>query len=255
MMQYFHLFSLIFNKYTTNRMASNLHFIDTAGQLSPVRHTSMSYRNPDSEWIATKANAFWGDIASSDHIVQIYDTDEGLIDTLAGFAGAAINGGDSLIVVATPDHLNGLRVSLTKHGIHVPSLINNGKYFPLDAEETLEKFMVGGQIDETKFFEMVGRVLRMAKLGGKSVRAYGEMVAILHKNGNKSGAIQLENLWNKIIEKENLQLFCAYPRSIFENDAEDEICTVCGTHSKLIRETNKPITEVEYKSLQLREIA
>ena len=85
----------------------------------------MNKVTPDSGWMTTKSNAFWDDIATSDHIVQIYDSEAGFLETLAGFAGAGINAGDSIVIVATRPHLNALEERLTAHGIHIPSLIAN----------------------------------------------------------------------------------------------------------------------------------
>ena len=209
----------------------------------------MNKVTPDSGWMTTKSNAFWDDIATSDHIVQIYDSEAGFLETLAGFAGAGINAGDSIVIVATRPHLNALEERLTAHGIHIPSLIANHLYFPYDAEETLSKIMVDNSPDEELFMQAVNSMVRLAKAEGRSVRAFGEMVVLLWQQGNKPATIKLENLWNKFCSVEALQLFCAYPRSVFTGDAEAEICSICASHSRQIRETHKPITEIHYKSL------
>jgi hypothetical protein len=44
------------------------------------------------------------------------------------------------------------------------------------------------------------------------------MVAVLWEEGNKPGAIALENLWNAALEKNAFHLHCAYPKSFFAQD-------------------------------------
>jgi hypothetical protein len=44
------------------------------------------------------------------------------------------------------------------------------------------------------------------------------MVAVLWEEGNKPGAIALENFWNAALEKNAFHLHCAYPKSFFAQD-------------------------------------
>src|SRR6202022_722238 len=103
------------------------------------------------DWHQSRTDIFWGEIAPCDHVVQIYENDGVFLDALAGFTGCGINAGECVIVIATQAHLNSLEKRLKSFGIHVNSLIEDDRYIPLNAEETLSKFMVNGWPDETLF--------------------------------------------------------------------------------------------------------
>jgi hypothetical protein len=200
------------------------------------------------EWQQTKADIFWGEIAPCDHVLQIYENDEVFIDALAGFVGGGINSNDSCVVIATDVHLKALEARLESHGIHISTLVSENRYIPLNAEETLSKFMVNGWPDEALFHQTVSEVINKAR--GKQrrkVRAFGEMVAILWAQGSNGATVQLEHLWNDFCEKEPLCLFCAYPKAGFTEDIKESLDHICCAHSKMIAGTEKQLTEIFYK--------
>src|SRR5687767_15949018 len=112
-----------------------------------------------SDWQQSKADIFWGEIAPCDHVVQIYENDEVFLDTLAGFVGGGINAGDCCIVIATDGHLKALENRLTSYGIQVKNLITENRYIPLNAEETLAKFMVNNWPDANLFNKIISKVI------------------------------------------------------------------------------------------------
>ena len=85
----------------------------------------------------------------------------------------------------------------------------------MDAQETLSKFMVKGLPDEELFTQVVTGLLERARNGGRRVRAFGEMVAVLWSQGHNGATVRLEHLWHKFCQTEAFSLFCAYPRSGF----------------------------------------
>jgi hypothetical protein len=207
------------------------------------------------EWLRTDTKIFWGEIAPCDHVVQIYENDEVFLDILAGFTGSGINAGDCVIVIATKAHLTALEQRLTSFGVHVEALIENDRYIPLDAGTCLSTFMVNDWPDEVLFTKFVSGLLKRAHKFNRQVRAFGEMVALLWAQGHNGATVQLEHLWNKFCEKEAFCLFCAYPKSGFTQDINDSIRHICGTHSKIITGTDKPMTELLYQdTLQKRAV-
>src|SRR5688500_4020280 len=102
-------------------------------------------------WKKIDTDIFWGEIAPTDHVLQIYENDEVFLDALAGFVGGGINAGDCVIVIATDAHLQALNNRLSSYGVHVPTLVSDERYVPLNAEATLSRFMVNGWPDETLF--------------------------------------------------------------------------------------------------------
>src|SRR5688572_13631296 len=130
-------------------------------------------------WSPSSNDIFWGEIAPCEHVVQIYENDEGFLDLLSGFVSGGVNGGECAVVIATSPHLEALNDRLAALGHSVSSLIAKTQYIPLDAEDTLSKFMVNDWPDENLFNQVVREVIVKAKANGRKVRAFGEMVAIL----------------------------------------------------------------------------
>jgi hypothetical protein len=210
----------------------------------------MKKTTAEAGWQESKTEVFWGEIAPSDHVVQIYENNSVFLDALAGFVGGGINSGDCCIVIATGVHLKELEDRRCNYGIQVHDLVTEKTYFPPDAEETLSKFMVNNWPDEILFNKTVDEILTNCSPKRK-IRAFGEMVALLWAQGHSGATVQLEHLWNKYCEKKTFCLFCAYPHSGFTRNIEDSIQHVCGTHSKMISGNQKQLTEVFYKDLKI----
>ena len=62
-----------------------------------------------------KLHAFWGELAPCEHIVQMYESDSAFMDTLADFIGDGLVSGQGCIVIATPQHQDGLEMRLNLH--------------------------------------------------------------------------------------------------------------------------------------------
>lgn len=162
--------------------------------------------------------------------------------------GGGINANDSCIVIATDEHLKALEGKLESYGIHINTLISENRYIPLNAEETLSKFMVNGWPDENLFIQTVSEVIKKARgKKNRNIRAFGEMVAILWAQGNNGATVQLEHLWNEFCLKEPFCLFCAYPKAGFTEDINESMDHICCAHSKMIRGSENKLTEVFYK--------
>jgi hypothetical protein len=58
------------------------------------------------------------------------------------------------------------------------------------------------------------------------IRAYGEMVDVLWKEGKPDAAIRLEMLWNKLAMRYGFALLCGYAMGNFYKETErfEEIC-------------------------------
>lgn len=208
----------------------------------------MENKNIYSDWERCKTQTFWREIASYDHVVQIYENDTVFIDALAGYVGGGINAGDCCVVIATKNHLEALEHRLRTYGVYVHTLISDNRYIPLLAEEVLAKFMIDGWPDEDLFMKTVGQLVHKAKSNQRNVRAFGEMVALLWENGNSQAAIHLEHLWNKFCDTEALTLFCAYPKHSFTGN-DTSVNHVCCTHSKMIDGSENQLTEVVYRNI------
>jgi hypothetical protein len=200
-------------------------------------------------WEKCKTNVFWGEIAPCDHVVQIYEHDDAFLDTLADFVSDGFYSNDCTIVIGSRAHLDALELRLRSSPFDLHSLISNESYIPLDAQESLSKFMVNEWPDETLFTSFVSDLVLKAKKNGRQVRAFGEMVAILWEQGHTGATVQLEHLWNKFCSSEAFCLFCAYPKIGFTQDANSSLLDICAAHSKIIAGSRNSTYEIKYKAV------
>jgi hypothetical protein len=201
------------------------------------------------QWKNTNINVFWGEIAPCDHLVQVYENKKIFMNTLEGFAGCGLLSEDSVIIIATKEHLLRLNERLRTQGFDLDELIAADRYLPLDAEETLSKFMVNDWPDEKLFEEYISQLITRASKGNKKIRAFGEMVAVLWQRGNSGATLKLENLWCKLHSKKRISLYCAYPKNSFSHPANVAISSIYKAHTKIIDGEARPSTEIYYVSM------
>lgn len=110
--------------------------------------------------------------------------------------------------------------------------------------------MINGFPDESLFMNAVSALTKNARKDNRNVRAFGEMVALLWAKGDTEATVRLEYLWNKFCEKENLTLFCAYPKADLTESPSSSVMNICCAHSKIITGNNKSKTELFYKNTE-----
>ena len=182
-----------------------------------------------------RSTTFWGEIAPSEHLVQMCEDDSVVLDSLEGFVAGGLDAGEGVIVIATAAHLTALADRLTERGIDVSFAQGRDQYIALDAEEILAKFMIGGWPDQELFEAVVIGLIGRARGGqGRRVRAFGEMVAIMWGQGLNGATVRLERLWHALCHQQGFSLFCAYPKSGFTQNAEESIREICDAHSRVL---------------------
>ena len=178
---------------------------------------------------------------SGHHGVHFYSDAHKLCLSVADFLGDGIAAGQPLVVIATPKHRQALVIELKGRHFDVDGLIRDGELVLLDAQETLDLFMVEGTPDRTRFEMTVGAVI--ANLCRDRVdcvvRAYGEMVDVLWRNGNAEGATRLEVLWNDLAKQHAFSLLCGYAMGNFykETAGMQQVCDL-HTHNEILRSGN-----------------
>jgi len=183
---------------------------------------------------AVGSQIFWGEIAPCEHLAQFYEHDGVLLDTLTGFIGGGLNAGESTIVIATPGHLRALRNRLVAANVDLVSAVREDRYLTLDAETALSMFMVGDWPDDRLFANLVAGLIGRARAEDRSVRAFGEMVALLWEKGQAAATVRLEYLWSQFCKSHSFSLFCAYPKAGFTKDPSQSLAEICAAHTRVI---------------------
>ncbi len=204
------------------------------------------------EWKSTHINAFWGEIAPCEHLVQVYENDKIFLDTLEGFACTGLHNGDSVVTICTPEHRKALDERLRNQNFDIDNLMKTDHYIALDVDDTLNSFMVNDWPDEEKFNNVISNIIVRAQSHNnapRKVRAFGEMVAVLWDRGMNGATVHLENLWNELHGRNDFSLYCAYPKSGFTQSPIDAIDSICKTHTKVIDGNWRPSTEIYYRGV------
>lgn len=170
------------------------------------------------------------------HSVQVCRDDSSLMKTLSQFVRDGLTASQPVIVIATPEHRADLAARLVADGLRAESLDRQGPLRMLDARQTLDSFMDGPTPDPEKFHRVIGSVLQLAKKRDHgAVRAYGEMVDLLWKEGNPEGAIKLEMLWNKLAGMHQFMLLCGYcVGTFYKQSGGFDISDVCHQHAHVL---------------------
>ncbi|MBD1395752.1 MEDS domain-containing protein [Pontibacter sp. JH31] len=201
------------------------------------------------DWQECNSETFWCEVGSCSHVVQLYENEEALLSMLEDFVVGGIMAEESVILIATSEHLHALEERLHNYGLHVSALKAATRYIPLDAQETLSKFMLDDRPDFNRFSAVITEQLDRVQATGRKLRAFGEMVAILWEQQNKSGTILLEQYWNELLENTAFPLFCAYPRNTFQADGNSELSAICHAHSKLIKHSEVSKFDLSYQDV------
>lgn len=155
------------------------------------------------------------------HDVVVYRAEEALTRSVVEFLSTAVRVGQPIIVIATPAHRREFLAGLRAERLDPENQFAGSLTVWLDARETLDSFMEGSLPSRELFEATVGSVFErlLEKRQYLIVRAFGEMVDLLWKDGNIEGAILLEQLWNELALKYKYSLLCAYSIDNFVHEA------------------------------------
>jgi len=168
------------------------------------------------------------------HAVRFYDDEPSLCRIVANFLREGLALGQPALLIATPEHAQGIVAELRARELDIKQLLASTQVVIVDADAALSSFMVRGAPDRDKFLRTVTDALCRARGNrhGVSVRAYGEMVDVLWKQGNDEAAMRLEVLWNRLARNDRFSLMCGYAIGNFYNDAD--VRAVCRHHTHLV---------------------
>jgi PAS domain S-box-containing protein len=183
------------------------------------------------------------------HVVQFYDDDAFLVETVARHISPTLGAQGAAIVIATKAHRDAINDELTLRAVDWKAASRQSRYFVLDAEETLARFMVGDEPDEARFRATVETVISRAEAANRSdmqVACFGEMVALLWARGYRQAAVRLEQLWNAIALQHSFALLCAYPLAHFQDEKHRRLFfNICGEHTDVNPAESYPVRGTE----------
>ncbi|HXY48532.1 MAG TPA: response regulator [Terriglobales bacterium] len=185
--------------------------------------------------VSTSLLPYNGEIAHR-HQAGFYSDDRWFLDDLTQFIGTALKAGNPAIVVATQSHRDNLLQRLQAYGLDIGAAIEQGRYIALDAAATVSTFMLNDLPDPARFLELAGKLITTA---AKSISREHPRVALcgecdppLWTIGNGEAAIKLEQLWNVIAGRYDVDIHCEYPLNSFHGEQGHHIFErICAEHS------------------------
>src|SRR6267142_5763783 len=98
------------------------------------------------------------------HLLQFYQADEPLLNRNVGrFLWEGLLHGDGLLVIASPERRESVSGHLRRLGVDIAQVVREGQLLLLDAQATLDGFMIDGRPDRDLFREIVGDALKAVR--------------------------------------------------------------------------------------------
>ncbi len=169
--------------------------------------------------------------SSHRHGVLIFGTADDLAVQVANFVGNSLAGSGNVLVVAQAELRPALDAVLA-----APESVRalaSGRLLVVSAEQTLARILRDGLPDADLFDDVVGGLVRRHVPVTGVLRIYGDMVADLWGRGEVEAALQLEDLWNRLMREVPCELLCAYPLAIVDDPADGQLERLIAGHSSV----------------------
>ena len=174
-------------------------------------------------------------VGESRHTAQFHRNDLFFLDEVSQFVSSILRSGESIVVAATDQTRIGIAERLKARGMDLEAMAAQGQYVVLDAAESLLQFMRDGRPDADRLADIVGGLdrLRLSSARGPKSRLtiFGEMAALLSRNGNVEAAVEVERIWNDLTRPLPFLTVCSYPIECFEDEGSRKLFpSVCAEH-------------------------
>jgi hypothetical protein len=197
--------------------------------------------NTEGSRYASQVDGGWSDIVvgatAGDHAVQIYRSEDELVEFVAAYVVSGFEAGEPAFLVATPDHLSLFSDAISAHDWDPREAERRGLLTTADAETTLAAIAVDGRPSAARFEEVAGRHIDSiaARSKGRVLRAYGEIVDLLCHRNEPQAALALEELWCDFLPTRRFALLCSYALDVFDRDAQvSPIPSICQAHTHVL---------------------
>jgi DNA-binding NarL/FixJ family response regulator len=172
------------------------------------------------------------------HEVEFYPDHAAFVAGFTRFVESSIKNGSAVIVIASEFHRSRVFQKLKADGVDAEAMIEDGRLFSFDAEETLSTFMVNDVPDPVRCAQTVDDVITGAASHAKGkypqVAICGECAPTLLAKGKTEAAIRVEHLWDVITEGYDADTLCGYVWSAIPCEERSlVVARLCEEHSSV----------------------
>jgi hypothetical protein len=172
------------------------------------------------------------------HPCHFYRDDAALASTVARFLAPAFSEGQAMVIFSTPAHLAAIEKRLRAEALDVDGARSRGQYVAKDARVVMEALVEGDVPTAERFDAVVGSHIERASHEFGAVRAFGEIVSLMWRDGKRDAALRLEHLWNEAIGTHPLSLLCAYNvRSFTSAHDAAGVTRIISAHTGVLSKT------------------
>ena len=174
-------------------------------------------------------------VAGGRHAVQFHANDSHFLDDVSRFVGTTLRSGGQIVLVTSEATRIGVEQRLQARQMNLAMLAERGQYVAQDSAHALLHVMNDGRPDKGRLAEMIEGLdgLRLAFQKGPRSRLtiFGDMSAVLCRDGNFEAALELERIWNELTRALPFFTVCSYPIDCFEHsEARKQLPCVCDEH-------------------------
>lgn len=163
-----------------------------------------------------------------EHVVQFYDSDSFLYDSISSFLLTSFfSSQEAAVVLATSNHIVALEHQLFHQHCLFPEVMKRrGQLLMCEAESVLREISANGLTQDSFESFIVPICSKLRDKGYGRILIYGELVNILCEQGRYWDAVQLEKIWNIFLQgpigtEHGVELLCGYRMDVFAADEQD----------------------------------
>jgi CheY-like chemotaxis protein len=172
------------------------------------------------------------------HDLQIYSSDASLITAAMAFLDSAFEAGHSLMSIDSDANLQAIDAQLRKRGLDVESLVESGRYTPMNNQEALEAVCRDGVPDPERYATvmdpMVDRALAASTALPRHLSFVGAIAPILCANGQFDSMSRLEAIADDYTASHQLSVLCTYSSACLDEAPAEIAARVCSHHATIV---------------------
>ena len=174
----------------------------------------------------------WHESRESDFLVQLYQEEGQLMESVGGFLSDAVRAGAATLVLATPERSARVEQALEAAGVDVARARKEGRYVLVDAARLVEELAGNGASDAGAFARLVGAAVSDLVGAWPRVAVYDEALALLRQRSGEA-ARGLEALWDELLTTCPFVLLSAYPVIRGDGSVAADITRLCGSRCRV----------------------